>query len=240
MRLATFFSATAVLAVIGVGAFVAYAYEPELEALERVDPASFDAALVAEGRQLAAVGNCIACHTLPGGRSFAGGLPLPTPFGIIHSTNITPDPVTGIGAWSQAAFTRSMREGVDREGRHLYPAFPYDHYTRVSDADNRALYAYLMTRRPVVTDEPANGLPFPLNVRMTVAGWKALFFEPGAFQPDPSRSAVLNRGAYLVEGLGHCGGCLVAAVPVSVGVLSTSYGALRDCVGLLGWAMGPR
>src|SRR3954454_22597636 len=105
---------------------------------------------------------------------FAGGLALPTQVRTIYSTNITPDPETGIGRWSEAAFIRSMREGVDREGHHLYPAFPYDHFTQVTDEDNRALYAFLMTREPVRAQAPANDLPFPLNVRLVLAGWKAL------------------------------------------------------------------
>jgi mono/diheme cytochrome c family protein len=138
---------------------------------------------------------------------FAGGLPLPTPFGTIYSTNLTPDPEAGIGRWSEAAFTRAMREGVDRQGRHLYPAFPYDHFTKVTDEDDRALYAFLMTRKPVRAEAPANQLPFPLKLRMVLAGWNLLFFREGVYRPDPSKSEVWNRGAYLAEGLGHCGAC---------------------------------
>ena len=110
---------------------------------------SFEPAMVERGARLAAVGNCIACHTVPGGEAFAGGLPVPTPFGTVHSTNITPDEETGLGMWSEAAFRRWKHEGVDRAGRHLYPAFPYTHYTLTSDEDVQALYAYLMTREPV-------------------------------------------------------------------------------------------
>ena len=168
---------------------------------------NFGPALVAEGRSLAAVGNCIACHTVPGGKAFAGGLAVPTPFGTIYSTNITPDPETGIGNWSEAAFQRAMREGVDRAGQHLYPAFPYDHFSLVTDADNRALYAYLMTREPVRQEPRANDLVFPLNFRPLLAGWKLLFLDSGGFRPDPAKSAEWNRGAYLAEGLGHCGAC---------------------------------
>lgn len=153
------------------------------------------------------MGNCIACHTVPGGEAFAGGLALPTPFGTLHSTNITPDRETGIGGWSLAAFSRSMREGVDRAGNHLYPAFPYDHYRLVSDADNEALYAYLMTRAPLRQAAHPNDLVFPLGFRPLIAGWKLLFLEPPGFTPDPAKSDEWNRGAYLAEGLGHCGGC---------------------------------
>ncbi|WP_026870852.1 c-type cytochrome [Inquilinus limosus] len=195
------------LIVGGVAGLAAYAWRPPIGPVDPPAAASFDPALVRKGADLAAIGNCGTCHTAPGGQPFAGGLPLPTPFGTIHSTNITPDPDTGIGRWSEAAFRRAMREGVDREGRHLYPAFPYDHFTLVTDEDNRALYAFLMTRRPVPARAPPNDLPFPLNLRVLLAGWKLLFLEEGPYQPDPAHDAVWNRGAYLTEGLAHCGAC---------------------------------
>ena len=168
---------------------------------------SFDPRAVAMGSRLAAIGNCIDCHTAAEGRPYAGGRPLKTPFGTIHGTNITPDPDTGIGRWSEAAFSRAMREGVDREGRHLYPAFPYDHYTKVTDDDIRAIYAFLMTREPVRAVPPPNQLPFPFNIRSLIAVWKRMYFEQGVFRPDPARNSEWNRGAYLVQGLGHCGAC---------------------------------
>jgi mono/diheme cytochrome c family protein len=123
-----------------------------LSALAPIEPplkSSFDSAMVAKGAQLAAIGNCNVCHTASGGTPYAGGRPLKTSFGTIYGTNITPDPDTGIGRWSEAAFSRAMREGVDREGRHLYPAFPYDHFTKITDEDIRALYAFVMMRDPV-------------------------------------------------------------------------------------------
>lgn len=175
-----------------------------------VDPparSSFDAALIARGAQLAAIGNCNVCHTAPGGKPYAGGRALKTPFGTIYGTNITPDPDTGIGRWSEAAFTRAMREGVDREGRHLYPAFPYEHFTKITDEDMRALYAFVMTRDPVRAETPPNELAFPFNVRSLIGGWKLLYFERGVFRPDSAQSAQWNRGAYLVDGVGHCGAC---------------------------------
>lgn len=187
--------------------FLVFAWHPEIERTARPDPAEFDRPLIQKGAQLAAVGNCIACHTVPGAQSFAGGLPLPTPFGTIYSTNITPDEENGIGSWSEQSFMRSMRQGVHRDGRHLYPAFPYDHFTRVSDEDNRALYAYLMTRPPVRSMPPENELRFPYNIRLAIAGWKLLYFDEGAYEPDPDRDEAWNRGAYLSEGLGHCGSC---------------------------------
>ena len=162
-----------VLLVIGVAAgLAAYAWRPVIDPVTPPAATSFDPALVEKGAELASIGNCGTCHTAPGGQPFAGGLPLPTPFGTVYSTNITPDTETGIGRWPEAAFQRAMREGVDREGRHLYPAFPYDHFTLVTDADNQALYAFLMTRRPVSARAPANDLSFPLNQRFVLAGWK--------------------------------------------------------------------
>jgi mono/diheme cytochrome c family protein len=130
-----------------------------------------------------------------------------TPFGVLYSTNITPDPETGIGTWSEAAFARAMHDGVARDGSLLFPAFPYDHFTKLSDADVQALYAFFMTRAPVRAPAYENGLPFPLNVRYLQAGWRLLFFQPGRFEPDASKSAEWNRGAYLAEGLSHCGAC---------------------------------
>ena len=132
---------------------------------------------------------------------------MPTPFGTIYSSNITPDADTGIGRWPEDAFRRAMRAGVDRDGRHLYPTFPYDHFTHVSDEDDRALYAFLMTRQPVHAVARLNQLPFPLDQRVVIAGWKLLFLRRDGYLPDPARSAEWNRGAYLVEGLAHCGAC---------------------------------
>ena len=134
-------------------------------------------------------------------------MPLPTPFGTIFSTNITPDAETGIGTWSEVAFARSMREGVDREGRYLYPAFPYDHFTHGTDDDIRAIYAFLMSRPAIRSAAPTNDLVFPLNFRHLVAGWNILFLDRGPLQPDASKSAEWNRGRYLADGLGHCGAC---------------------------------
>lgn len=168
---------------------------------------TFDAAVIAKGAQLAAIGNCATCHTKHGGKAFAGGRPLSTPFGTIYSTNITPDPETGIGTWSEADFQRAMHDGVGRDARQLYPAFPYDHFTKVTDDDVSAIYAFVMTRDAVHAQTPPNKLLFPMNLRPTIAAWKMFFFKRGVFQPDPSKSEQWNRGAYLVEGLGHCGAC---------------------------------
>lgn len=196
----------AVLLVGGAAAAVAIAWRPAIAA---IDPAkqTFDPALVKRGRELAALGNCNSCHTVRGAKNFAGGLPVPTPFGAVFSSNITPDPETGIGRWPEEAFRRAMRSGVDREGRHLYPTFPYDHFTNVRDDDDRALYAFLMTREPVRAPARENQLSFPLNQRLVIAGWKLLFLHGGTYKPDTTKSAEWNRGAYLVEGLAHCGAC---------------------------------
>ena len=167
-------------------------------------PKSFPKEQILKGQELAYVGNCMGCHTAEGGKPYAGGTPLKTPFGTIHGTNITPDPETGIGKWSAEAFTRAMREGVDREGKHLFPAFPYDHFTKTTDEDLAALYAFIMTREPVKQANLSNTVPLP---RATVAMWKSKYLERGVYQPDPARSAEWNRGAYLTEGLGHCGAC---------------------------------
>jgi mono/diheme cytochrome c family protein len=198
----------AITALLG-GAIAAFAisWRPAIEPIEPPAPQSFDRALVKRGRDLAAIGNCSDCHTVNGGKAFAGGLPVPTPFGAIYSSNITPDPETGIGRWSEAAFRRAMRSGVDRAGYHLYPTFPYDHFTNVNDEDDLALYAFLMTRPAVRTTVPANDLAFPFNQRFVIAGWKLLFLKGGTYKADDTQSAEWNRGAYLVEGLAHCGAC---------------------------------
>jgi mono/diheme cytochrome c family protein len=170
-------------------------------------PASFAPAVVASGARLAAIGDCIGCHTAPDGKPYAGGRALRTPFGTVHGTNITPDAETGIGRWTEAAFVRAMREGIDDEGRHLYPVFPYDHFRLASDADLHALYAYLMTRDPVSAQPPANDLRFPFNIRPLIAFWNMLYRDRGRVPQDPAQDAQWNRGAYLVAGLGHCGAC---------------------------------
>jgi mono/diheme cytochrome c family protein len=184
-----------------------YAWHPAIEPIAPLSAASFDQALVRRGAELALIGDCQVCHTASGGATYAGGLAMPTPFGTIYSTNITPDPDTGIGRWSEAAFARALRAGVDREGRNLYPAFPYDHFTLTSDADVKALYAFLMSRETVKAAAPPNDLPFPINVRLVLAGWKLMFLRQRRFVPDSAHDDKWNRGKYLVEGLGHCGAC---------------------------------
>ena len=192
-------------AVLGVGAAIMpwRAIAP----IARPDTSVFSQATIDRGKQLAALGDCMVCHTAENGIVNAGGRPLETPFGTIHSTNITPDVATGIGAWSYPAFERAMREGIHRDGRHLYPAFPYTHFAKATDADLQALYAFLMAQAPVKVETPKNELAFPFNLRPLLAGWNALFHQADTFKPDPSKSELWNRGAYLVEGLGHCSAC---------------------------------
>jgi mono/diheme cytochrome c family protein len=192
---------------LGVGGFVVYAWRSAIPPADPPAAGSFDARTIERGAQLAALGDCAECHTAPGGDAFAGGRSVMTPFGPVYSTNITPDVNTGIGRWSQAAFQRAMREGVNREGTHLYPAFPYDHFTLTSDADNAALYAFIMTRQPVQARSPENNLPFPFNLRLILAGWKLLFLREGPYRADPAHDEQWNRGAYLASGIGHCGAC---------------------------------
>lgn len=192
-------------AAIGIGATLlpGRAIAP----IARPDASVYSAATIARGQQLAALGNCAVCHTTAGGAVNAGGRAIETPFGTIYSTNITPDAETGIGAWSYPAFERAMRDGIHRDGRQLYPVFPYTHFARTTDADLQALYAYLVAQPAVRATAPANGLAFPFNVRPLLAGWNALFPQPREIKPDPTKSEQWNRGAYLVESLGHCSAC---------------------------------
>jgi len=165
---------------------------------------------IERGRYLVNAGDCASCHTDQGGQAYAGGLAIPTPFGIIYSTNITPDRVTGIGNWSEEDFYRAMHNGIRRDGKHLYPAFPYPWFTKVSRDDVSAIKAFLNTLTPVRQENRPTKLFWPLNEREVVAGWNELYFRDGAFVADPKKSEQWNRGAYLVEGLGHCGACHTA------------------------------
>lgn len=162
---------------------------------------------VAEGRYLAGVGNCISCHTAVDGQQFAGGVPFKTPFGTIYSSNITSDKATGIGNWSREQFVRAMREGVRADGEHLYPAFPYPAFTKVSDRDLDAIWAFLRTVPAVPNIPPKNDMPLLLGQRAVMSVWNALFFTESRFNRSTTKSESWNRGAYLVQGLGHCGAC---------------------------------
>ncbi len=171
-----------------------------------LDPQNFGQ--IERGRYLAIAGDCASCHTVPGsGQPFAGGRPIETPFGVVVGANITPDSETGIGDWSDELFVRALREGKGHDGELLYPAMPYPYYTKLSENDALAIRAYLNTVKPVHNAVVSNKLPFPFDVRQGMAAWNALYFTSGEFKPDPTKSAEWNRGAYLVEGLGHCGAC---------------------------------
>jgi mono/diheme cytochrome c family protein len=182
------------------------ALPPEQTAAARLQ----DPQLIARGAYLATVGDCAACHTAQGGKPYAGGRALPTPFGDVPAPNLTPDDATGLGQWSFDAFWRALHEGVGRDGHSLYPAFPYTSYTRVSRQDAFALFAYLKSLPPVRSKTGSPSLRFPYDLDASLATWRALYFRPGEFVPDPRQSAEWNRGAYLVQGLGHCNECHVA------------------------------
>jgi mono/diheme cytochrome c family protein len=193
-------------------ALVALATLAALTAASAEAPAASEApgahaSSVERGRYLMRAGDCESCHTAPGGKDLAGGFPIPTPFGVIYSKNITSDPDTGIGKWTKDQFYDAMHRGVDDEGKHLYPAFPYPWFTKLSRADVDALRDYLATVPPVKQRNKAPELRWPLGWRPLMAGWNLLFFHEGELKPNPAKSPEWNRGAYLVEGAGHCGAC---------------------------------
>ncbi|MFC4932187.1 c-type cytochrome [Massilia sp. GCM10023247] len=186
---------------------------------------------IARGAYLARAGDCMACHTTRGGAPYAGGRAFDTPFGRLHAPNITPEPSTGIGLWSADDFWRALHNGKSRDGRLLYPAFPYTNYTRVTRADSDALFAYMKSLPPVRQASLPHELDFPYDQPLLLAGWRLLYFKPGVQVPDASRDATWNRGAYLVEGLGHCAACHSTR---------NQFGATEDTLGggliaTLGW-----
>jgi mono/diheme cytochrome c family protein len=181
-----------------------------------------DPALIARGKYLADAGDCVACHTASGGKPFAGGDIMNTPFGGIYPPNITPDVKTGIGSWSDDDFYRAMHEGTGKRGENLYPVFPYPWFTKVTRDDAMAIKAYIFSVPPVNAPDKGNTFPFPFNIRTSLDGWKLLFLHEGTFKPDPKASDEVNRGAYLVEGLGHCGECHTKLNPAGAPELSKS------------------
>ncbi|MBP5979824.1 MAG: c-type cytochrome [Halomonas sp.] len=199
-------AAAAFMTVAGSAA-MAWPWKGAIAPVSRPAANLYSAETIERGRLVAAAGDCAACHTVGGGAINTGGHAFETPFGTLYSTNITPDEATGIGSWSYAAFERAMRHGIGRDGRHLYPAFPYTAFAKTSDTDLQALYAYLMSQPAVSAPAPQNALSFPFNVRALMAPWNALYHDPKPFQPDPAQSELYNRGAYLAEGLGHCSAC---------------------------------
>lgn len=185
-------------------AFAALAFTPWHAAFA----APADVGLIQRGAYLAAAGDCAACHTAPHGKPFAGGLPMNTPLGPIYTTNITPDPQTGIGGYTEEDFARALRDGVAKDGHNLYPAMPYPSYAKVRDEDIAALYAYFMHGvQPVKQANRAANIPWPMSMRWPLMIWNALFLDKGVYEDKPEKDAAWNRGAYLVQGLGHCGSC---------------------------------
>jgi len=207
-RLKTLAAAAAVLAVAGAAVFWWVVTPPRIDDAGRTLPQAAAPDLVARGKYIAELGDCIACHTRADGRPMAGGRGLETPFGMLYSTNITPDPKTGIGRYSFGAFDRAMRQGVTADGTHMYPAMPYPSYAKMTPEDMYALYVYLMKGvEPVDSPNRPSGIGFPFNQRWTLAFWNEVFLDAHPFVADPAKGEVWNRGAYLVQGLGHCGAC---------------------------------
>jgi mono/diheme cytochrome c family protein len=170
-------------------------------------PAVAEEDAVTRGEYLVHAGGCFSCHTVAGGEKLAGGRALATPFGTFYSPNITPDPETGIGRWTDAQFLRALREGVRPDGANYFPVFPYPSFTGITDGDALAIKAYLFSLPPVHRENRPHDVPFPFSWRFLQTGWRLLFFTPGPFQPAPERSVAYNRGAYLVTALAHCGEC---------------------------------
>jgi mono/diheme cytochrome c family protein len=196
-RTASFIVATALSSGAMTGAYA-----------QTADPATAD--LIAKGKYLAQAGDCVACHTSPGGKLFAGGRAMPTPFGTLFTSNITPDTETGIGKWTIDQFYSMMHTGRMPDGGLLYPAMPFASYTKVTRQDSDAIFAFLKSVPPVNQKNRPHDLTFPYNNRSLIIGWRTLFFTQGEYKPDPTKSEEWNRGAYLVQGLGHCSMCHTA------------------------------
>lgn len=196
-----------VVVIAGVAAAVFFFWPASLETVGDSAAQPTGSALIARGEYLARAGDCSACHTVPGGQPFAGGVAFALPFGTIYAPNITPDKETGIGGWTDAEFVRALHRGIDRNGNNLYPAFPYTAYALLSTDDVLAIRAYLATQRPVHAETPRNELRFPFNQRYAMRVWNLLFLPGHRFAAVPTQNEAWNRGAYLVEALGHCGEC---------------------------------
>ena len=182
----------------------------EVKEVKEVALSPANSELIARGAYLARAGNCMACHTTRGGEPYAGGRAIETPFGAVYTSNLTPDDQSGIGSWSPAHFWRAMHNGRSKDGRLLYPAFPYTSYTQITREDSDALFAYLRSMPAVFNPNRAHTLQFPFNSQAALAVWRALYFKPGVYQLDAGRNAEWNRGAYLVQSLGHCSACHAA------------------------------
>lgn len=208
--------------------------EPRRIEVTPIDPSSAE---IARGEYLARAGNCIGCHTRRDGAPFAGGRAISTPFGDVYSTNLTPDDDTGIGTWTSADFWRAMHHGRSKDGRRLYPAFPYPSYTHVTRDDADSILVYLQSLEPVASPRIEPDLRFPYNTRAALLVWRALYFRPGGFEPDTERSDTWNRGAYLVKGLGHCNAC--HSPRGALGATDTDAGLAGGQLPGLGWDAPP-
>ena len=197
----------AAAAVVGIGLLFPAPYTVSAESNAVTVTHGPDEPGMSRGEYLAHVGDCVACHTHQSGKPFAGGFAMPTPFGTLYSPNITPDDATGIGQWTADEFYHMLHTGHSRDGTLLYPAMPFPAYTKVTREDSDALFAYLRTLKPVSQSNRENELRFPYNNRSLMFGWRALYFTEGTFKPAPRQSVQFNRGAYLVQGLGHCASC---------------------------------
>mgnify|MGYP000241441811 FL=1 len=202
-----FLSLTATLVVAALG-MAAWFFWPVLNppAVATTTPTA-SVAMIERGAYLARIGNCIGCHTAADGPPYAGGRHVPTPFGTVFTSNLTPDAETGLGLWTAADFYRAMHHGQAKDGTFLLPAFPFTNYTRVTREDSDAIYVFLQSLAPVERVTPEADMAFPYNTQLARLGWQRLFFRPGTFEPEPERSDAWNRGRYLVEGLGHCSAC---------------------------------
>ena len=222
---AAFLLALAILTII-----IAY---PRVEMIPSTSPAAWVAtpANVARGQYLATAANCMACHTVRGGAPYAGGRAIDTPFGRLISPNITPDPETGIGNWTADSFWRALHNGKSRDGRLLYPAFPYTSYTKMTRADSDAMYAYFLTIPPQKVRNQPHQLRFPYNQQIMLAAWRTLYFKPEVYVENRTQTAQWNRGAYLVQGPGHCVACHSSRNPLGASKDGLSGGMIQS----LGW-----
>ncbi|MDQ0034221.1 mono/diheme cytochrome c family protein [Variovorax boronicumulans] len=222
-----------VLAAVCAGVLVAMNLRGEDPLPEQAQAFEATPQQVERGRYLALAGNCAGCHTTRGGQPYAGGLPLETPFGTIYSSNLTSDAKTGIGSWSSAHFWRAMHNGRSKDGRLLYPAFPYPNFTKVTREDSDAIYAYLRTVAPAPAPNLAHRLRFPYDTQAALAVWRALSFKPESFVANAGKPAEWNRGAYLVDGLGHCIAC--HGTRNSLGATETRLGLSGGLIAVENW-----
>lgn len=214
---------------------IEFVHDPGSE--HRSPPVANRSEQIARGAYLARAGDCMACHTVRGGSPYAGGRAIATPFGDIFSPNVTPDAETGIGQWSSDDFWRALHNGKSKDGSFLYPTFPYPNYTKVTRADSDALYAYFRTLKPVYRTNREHGLRFPYNQRILLAGWRALYFRPGVYQADTGQTIDWNRGAYLVQGLGHCNAC--HADRNALGATDSATDLAGGVIPMLNWYASP-